>query len=95
MLQPKTDAAKAENRKVELLPADFRAGESSDGRWAMGVLNQERRCSVVLPLTCGVQELTIGALEPGLVLEKIWIHKSSVTLPDSYLGPTESYMTVE
>ena len=93
MLQQEVSTSKGAERKVELLPADFRAGESSDSRWAMGVLNQERRCSVVLPLKPGVQELTIGAMEPGLVLEKILIHKSSIMLPDSYLGPAESYMT--
>lgn len=77
---------------AELLPADFRAGEGSDARWATGVLNQERRCSVVLPLSRGVQELTIGALEPGFVLEKIMIQRASELLPVSYLGPGESYM---
>ena len=91
--QPKTGASKVSERKVELLPADFRAGESSDSRWALGVLNQERRCSVVLPLNQGVQELSIGVMEPGVVLEKILIYKSSISLLESYLGPAESYMT--
>ena len=77
-------------KKVELLAADFRAGESSDGRWAMGVLDQERRCGVILPLEEGVQEMTVGALEPGLVLEKILIHKASLKIPASYMGPAES-----
>ena len=80
-----------QDRKVELLPADFRAGENSDIRWAKGVLDQERRCGVVLPFEKGVQELTLGALEPGVVLERILVYKKELTLPDSYLGPEESY----
>lgn len=78
--------------KVELLPADFRAGEGSDPRWAAGVLNQERSCSVALTFEEGVQELTLGALEPGVVLERILIYKSSMSIPDAYLGPPQSYM---
>ena len=78
--------------KVELLPTDFRAGESSDERWSKGVLDQERRCSIMLPFEKGVQELTLGALEAGVVLERILIHKSTLTLPDSYMGPKESCM---
>lgn len=86
------DHADSISKVIELLPADFRAGEGSDARWAAGVLDQERRCSVVLPLSKGVQELTIGALEPGVVLEKILIQRSSEALPVSYLGPDESCM---
>ena len=80
-----------QGRKVELLPADFRAGEADDVRWSEGVLDQERRCSVILSFDRGVQELTLGAMEAGVVLERILIHKPSLTLPDSYLGPDESY----
>lgn len=76
--------------KVELLSADFDAGDSGDARWSRGVLDQERRCSIVLPFEKGVQELTVGALEPGVVLERLLIHKETLVIPDSYLGPEES-----
>lgn len=79
-----------QNSKIELLSADFQAGESSDERWSNGVLNQERRCSIILSLEKGVQELTLGALEAGVVLERILIHKLTFALPDSYMGPKES-----
>lgn len=81
-----------QGRKLELLPADFGAGECDDARWCAGVLDQERRCSVILPFEKGVQELTLGALEPGVVLERILIHKPELILPDAYLGPEESHM---
>lgn len=76
--------------KVELLSADFDAGDSGDARWSRGVLDQERRCSIILPFEKGVQELTVGALEPGVVLERLLIHKETLVIPDSYLGPEES-----
>lgn len=48
--------------------------------------------SRILGLQLGVQELTLGALEAGVVLERILIHKPTLTLPDSYMGPKESCM---
>lgn len=81
-----------QGRKTELLPEDFRGGDYNDERWCAGVLNQERRCSVTLHFDKGVQELRLGAMEAGVVLERILVYKPSLTLPDSYLGPEESYM---
>lgn len=77
-------------RRTELLPADFKAGDYNDPCWAAGVLDQERRRSVVLPFDKGVQTLTIGAMEAGAVLERVQIHKPSVVIPEAYLGPEES-----
>ena len=77
-------------RKAELLPADFKAGDFNDPRWAAGVLDQERRCSITLPFGEGLQELTLSALEAGAVIERILIHKPSTALPEAYLGPEES-----
>ena len=76
--------------RTELLPADFAAGDPDDLRWAAGVLDQERKSGVVLSFEQGVQELTIGALEAGVVLERILIRELSACLPTSYLGPEES-----
>ena len=77
-------------RRTELLPADFKAGDYNDPCWAAGVLDHERRRSVVLPFDKGVQTLTIGAMEAGAVLERVQIHKPSVVIPEAYLGPEES-----
>lgn len=84
-----------QDKTVELLPEDFRGGDYNDARWCAGVLDQERRCSVILPFDEGVQELTLGALEAGVVLERILIHKPSLTIPDAYLGPDESFLTIK
>ncbi len=79
-----------ESRIVEILPADFRAGDYNDARWAKGVLDQIRIVKTELFFDEGVQELTVGALEAGVVLERIRIYPEGSSLKDSYLGPQES-----
>ncbi len=80
-----------ESKVVNLVAADFRAGESSDPRWANGVLNQERRISTALTLDKGVQEIGIGAMEAGLVLQRVILYKKGAQKKDAYLGPVESF----
>lgn len=75
---------------LEIIPSDFRGGDGSDARWAAGVLNQIRISSVVVPFQKGIQELTIGAMEAGVVLERIRIYHENRKLKDAYLGPEES-----
>lgn len=76
--------------RAEILPADYRAGECGDGRWCNAALNQEHRTCVTLSFGKGVQELVIGALEAGTVLEKILIYRKGTSVPASYLGPEET-----
>ncbi|MDR2966094.1 MAG: glycosyl hydrolase 115 family protein [Treponema sp.] len=72
---------------VTTIPANFKAGNNSDKRWFYGVLDNIRKTKSKLKLKKGVQEISIGAMEPGLVLEKILIYREiSPPLP-SYLGP--------
>lgn len=79
-----------EQRRAEITAPDFRAGESSDFRWAQGVLNQIRVCSVSLPFEAGLQQLTVEALEAGVVLEQIRVHSLKVQPQPSYMGPGTS-----
>ncbi len=76
-----------EQCRVEITAPDFRAGESSDPRWARGVLDQIRVCSVKLPFEAGLQQLTVEALDAGVVLEQIRIHKPQIQVQQSYIGP--------
>ena len=76
---------------VQLVAADFRAGESGDPRWGMGVLNQERRVSTMVQLEKGINTLSVGALEAGVVLERVIVYKKGVRKPANYMGPDESY----
>ena len=76
--------------RAELIPADFRSGDFNDSRWAAAALDQERSTKVRMVLQAGVQELTVGALEAGVVLERIRIYKADVSLKHAYLGQQES-----
>ena len=81
-----------EAQKVELVAADTRAGESSDPRWGMGVLNQERRISVPITLEKGINTLGIGAMEAGTVLERVLLYSKKVRKPENYMGPEKSFV---
>jgi hypothetical protein len=72
---------------ITAVPADFMAGSPSDKRWCEGVLNQIRICKASLPLEKGVREIAIGALEAGLVLERVLIYREGKAPLESYLGP--------
>jgi len=78
---------------ITVLPADFKAGNSRNGRWCAGVLNNIRTCKAKLKLEKGVREISIGAIEAGLVLERILIYKKNKPPLTSYLGPPESFYT--
>jgi hypothetical protein len=75
---------------ITAIPADFMAGSPSDQRWCDGVLNNIRVSKVSLTLEKGVQEISIGALEAPLVLEKVLIYKEGRGPLPSYLGPPVS-----
>jgi len=83
--------SKGERRIITAVPADFNAGSPSDKRWCEGVLNQIRVCKTLLSFEKGVREISIGALEAGLVLERVLIYAEGKAPLDSYLGPPESF----
>ena len=83
-----------ENQKVELVASDFRAGESGDPRWGMGVLNQERRVAVPVNLKEGVNVLSVGALEAGTVLERVIVYKKGMKKPQNYMGPENGFVII-
>jgi hypothetical protein len=76
---------------ITAVPADFNAGSPSDGRWCVGVLDQIRVCKAPLTFEKGVREISIGALEAGLVLERVLIYADGKAPLESYLGPPESF----
>jgi hypothetical protein len=63
----------------------------TDQRWCQGVLDNIRKTAVPLNFEKGIQEITIGALEAGLILERILIYKKDNEPLVSYLGPKESF----
>ncbi|MDR2575462.1 MAG: glycosyl hydrolase 115 family protein [Treponema sp.] len=75
---------------ITAVPPDFMAGNTSDQDWCEGVLNNIRVSKIPLTLKEGVQEISIGALESALVLEKILIYREGREPLPSYLGPPNS-----
>lgn len=59
--------------------------------WAAGVLEQIHRQTREISLKQGENLLTIKAMDPAVVLEKIVLVKKGSLCPASYLGPVESY----
>ena len=59
--------------------------------WADGVLDHARTVTVEVSLRKGNNDIYVYAGEPGVVLEKLVLYPADTTLPESYLGPKESY----
>jgi len=79
------------NQVITAVPAGFMAGSPSDSRWCEGVLNQIRVCKASLMFEKGIREISIGALEAGLVLERVLIYMDGKAPLESYLGPPGGY----
>ena len=75
-------------QSVTAVDENFKAGSPGDANWCKGVLDNIRKTKTKLHFEAGVNEITIGALEAGLVLERILIFKNSYA--KSYLGSPES-----
>jgi len=83
-----------EKQILVTVPEDFCAGNPSDERWCQGVLDNIRITKTNFKFEKGVQEITVSALEAGLILERIIIYPKNNPPIKSYLGPTESFYCV-
>ena len=88
-------AAEGEERSLTFVGADFKAGDTRDSSWCRGVLDQIHSVETVMHFEKGVRELTLGALEAGVVPERIRIIPAAGGngcrgIRTSYLGPEES-----
>jgi len=79
-----------EKQVVTCIPADYRPGENSDPRWCAAMVSHIRKVRAVIRCEQGLNEVTIGAVDPNLSLERILIYPEGHKLPESYLGPQES-----
>ena len=75
---------------LEMVPADFCAGDTKDPRWCKGVLDQVRIVSTTWQFDAGVQNISVSPLETGLVFERLRIYPADKKLKQSYLGPKTS-----
>jgi hypothetical protein len=83
--------AQGGQQTITAVPADFNAGSPSDKRWCEGVLDQIRVCKAALSFEKGVREISIGAMDAALVLERVLIYREGKAPLESYLGPQESF----
>lgn len=79
-----------EKQVVTCIPADYRPGENSDPRWCEAMVNHIRKMQAVIRCEKGLNEVTVGAVDPNLILERILIYPVGHVMPESYLGPRES-----
>lgn len=84
-------AGEQQRQKLQIIGPDFRGGDYNDGRWCQGVLDHIRVTTTTLEFAAGLQTLTIGALDAGVVLERVLVYPADRKLKKSYLGPEESY----
>ena len=80
-------------KMVTAISDEFNAGDPGDQKWCRGILDNIRKTSCELTFDSGVQDISIQPLEAGLIIERILIYKRDSTLPESYLGPIESFYT--
>jgi len=90
-LRCQLETSKGEKQIIITVPDDFRAGSPGDERWCQGVLDNIRVTKTAFRFEKGVQEISISALEAGLVLERVLIYRKDYPPFKSYLGPLESF----
>jgi len=90
-LRCQLESSHGEKQIIIMVPEDFRAGSPQDERWCQGVLDNIRINKTSFIFEKGVQEITVSALEAGLVLERIVIYRKDNLPFNSYLGPLESF----
>ncbi|HEX3023096.1 MAG TPA: glycosyl hydrolase 115 family protein [Lachnospiraceae bacterium] len=69
----------------------FRAFDYNCQDWVSAVINNIRVFKTFVNCRKGINHLRIYAVSPALVLEKIVLYQQDKFLPESYLGPLESY----
>ncbi|MCR5824690.1 MAG: glycosyl hydrolase 115 family protein [Lachnospiraceae bacterium] len=62
------------SKKLNLVPEDFMAGENSDARWCRDVVAMERRTFFEGNIVKGRNKIEIGAVEMGVIIERIIIY---------------------
>ena len=79
-------------KKINMIPEGFSVGDGNP-YWSQGVLDNVRKTKLTVDLQEGLNILSIYAINPNLVLEKIVICEQGAKIPESYLGPKPTYMT--
>ncbi|MCR5356048.1 MAG: glycosyl hydrolase 115 family protein [Lachnospiraceae bacterium] len=75
---------------INAIPDGFKVGDDNH-IWGSGALENIRKSRSRVILSKGINTLRIFAVTPGFVPEKIVISKAGKNLPESYLGPKETF----
>jgi hypothetical protein len=70
---------------------NFRSLDLNCMEWISGVMNNIRIHQSSVKCQKGLNRLRIYAVSPFMVLEKIVLYSKGTKIPESYLGPNESY----
>ncbi len=79
-------------KKINMIPEGFSVGDGNP-YWSQGVLDNVRKTTFTVSLKEGINTLSIHAINPNLVLQKIVICEAGAKIPESYLGPKPTYRT--
>lgn len=80
-----------ERKKTLDTVSDSFHADCSCEEWNRGVLDNTRVIESVVPVRKGENQLYFYAADPGIVLERIVLYPENTRLPESYLGPVESW----
>ncbi len=75
-----------EKQEIHIIPDTYRAGDWRDPIWSLGVMDHIRKIHTEIRCRESINQLTIYAMDPGVVLEKIFIYHKDNKPKDSYLG---------
>ena len=76
---------------VDFIGDGYKAGDPGCACWSDGALNNIREAECLIRCGEGVQELTIEGMDAGVILERLLITEEGFAMPESYLGPQESW----
>ena len=77
-------------KTLDIVSKDFAVGDNQEP-WGTDVTNNIRIVTTSAECKKGKNTLKVYAVTPNLVLEKIVIAKENTIIPESYLGPAETY----
>lgn len=84
-------AINGERRKILDTISDSFHTDCTCEEWNRGVLDNIRVVESVISVKKGENQLYFYAADPGIVLERIVLYPEYTKLPESYLGPIESW----
>ena len=76
-----------ETQVFSTLPERFSAGNCWNKEWNDNVLDNIRQCKLTVTLKEGENRLVAGAVDAGVILQKIVVYPLAKPLKTSYLGP--------